>query len=77
MNAAAKRALAAAAVAFGLATCAHAQSYSSPIHHYRHRQPVQRDFGAGMSGGQPYNQSPSYDYNPGYSGSDTAAALDE
>lgn len=77
MNNAVKSALITAAVALGLASSAQARSHPSPIHHYRHRQPVQRDFGAGIQQREFYNYSRPYDYDPGYPASDTAAALDE
>lgn len=77
MSTAVKCALIGAVAALGFATSAHAQSYSSPIHHYRHRQAVQRDFGTGGSRRELYNYSPSSGYDPGYPASDTAEALDE
>jgi hypothetical protein len=77
MSAAAKRAIIAVTIALGLATSAQGQPSSSSIRHYRHRQPVQRDFGAGIYRRQLYNYSPPYNYDPGYPASDTAAALDE
>lgn len=64
-------------VGLGLATSAQAQSYSSPIHHYRYREPVQRSFGAGIYRRELYNSAPTYNYDPGYPASDTAEALDE
>jgi hypothetical protein len=77
MHNAVKSALIATAVVLGLATSAQAQSSSSPIHHYRYRQPVQRNSSAGVYRRGLYNASPSYNYDPGYPASDTAAALDE
>jgi hypothetical protein len=72
-----KGALITGAVALGVATSAHAQLHSAAIHHYRYRQPIQRNFGAALYPRQLYNYSPTYNYDPGYPASDTAAALDE
>ena len=78
MSAAVKYVLIAAAIALGLGASAYTHSYASPIHHYRHRQAVQRDFGVGTyHRREPYNYSTPYNFDPGYPASDTAAALDE
>ena len=78
MSNAVKCVLIASAAVLGLATSAHAQSYSSRSHHYRHRQPVHRNFEAGIYRRELHGDSrSSYNYDAGYPASDTAAALDE
>lgn len=77
MSIAVKPALIAAVVALGFAMSTQAQSYSSPIHHYRHRRPVQRNSEAGIYQRELYNYSLPSKRDPGYPASDTADGLDE